>query len=119
MNVGETLDAPSREEWRKWLVEHHGLEAEVWLVFHKKSSGRPSLGYDEAVEEAVCFGWIDGRVKSLDGERYARRFTPRRPGGSWSPYNKRRALKMLRAGKMTPAGERFLPPDVLAAWGGE
>jgi uncharacterized protein YdeI (YjbR/CyaY-like superfamily) len=118
MDVGDTFYAASREEWRSWLAERHGAAAEVWLVFYKKDSGRPSLPYADAVEEAICYGWIDGLVKSLDDGKYARRFSPRRPGGGWSAYNKRRALKMLRAGKMTPAGEKLLPPEVLAAWGG-
>jgi uncharacterized protein YdeI (YjbR/CyaY-like superfamily) len=117
MEFGETFSTTSREEWRQWLAEHHGLKAEIWLVFYKKGSGKPSLPYEEAVEEAVCYGWIDSLVKSIDEERYARRFSPRRPGGEWSAYNMRRALKMLRAGKMAPAGEALLPPEVLEAWG--
>jgi len=117
MDVGETLVTNSREEWRQWLAENHGRKAEIWLVFYNKASGKLSLGYEEAVEEAVCYGWIDSLVRSLGEERYARRFSPRRPGSRWSAYNMRRALKMLRAGKMTREGEALLPPEVWEAWG--
>ncbi|MGD8717354.1 MAG: hypothetical protein PVH29_00900 [Candidatus Zixiibacteriota bacterium] len=117
MEIGETLDTASREEWRQWLAENHESKDEIWVVFYKKASGKPSLPYDEAVEEAVCFGWIDGLVKAIDDEKYTRRFSPRRPGSAWSAYNKRRALKMLRAGKMTAPGEALLPPEVLDAYG--
>jgi len=117
MDVGDTLETASREEWRQWLAENHYDKREIWLVFYKKESGKPSLGYGEAVEEAVCFGWIDNMVRALGEEKYARRFSPRRPGSEWSTYNKNRALKMLRAGKMTPAGEALLPPDVREAFG--
>jgi len=113
MDVGETFYTASREEWRRWLAERHRGKAEIWLVFYKKASGRPSLPYGDAVEEAVCYGWIDGIIKPLDGEKYTRRFSPRRKGSRWSEHNKRRALKMLREGKMTPAGEVLLPGDVL------
>ena len=117
MKIGETLDTASREEWRHWLAQNHDSKDEIWLVFYKKASGKPSLPYDEAVEEAVCYGWIDSLVKSIDDDKYTRRFSPRRPGSEWSAYNKRRALKMMRTGKMTPPGEALLPPEVLDAFG--
>lgn len=83
------------------------------MVFYKKLSRKPSIDYDEAVEEALCYGWIDGRIKRMDVERYLLRFTPRRQGSSWSESNKRRALRMLREGKMTQAGLKSLPTEVL------
>jgi len=83
------------------------------LVFYKKLSRKPSIDYDEAVEEALCYGWIDGRIKRMDVERYLLRFTPRRQESSWSESNKRRALRMLREGKMTQAGLKSLPTEVL------
>ena len=82
MEIGEMLDTASREEWRQWLAENHDVKDAIWVVFYKKASGRPSLPYDEAVEEAVCYGWIDGLVKSIDDEKYTRRFSPRRPGSA-------------------------------------
>jgi uncharacterized protein YdeI (YjbR/CyaY-like superfamily) len=72
------LDVPSCEAWREWLAEHHGSESEIWLVIHKVHTGRPSIAYEDAVDEALCFGWIDSLIKRLDDERYARKFTPRR-----------------------------------------
>lgn len=83
------------------------------MVFYKKLSRKPSIDYDEAVEEALCYGWIDGRIKRMDVERYLLRFTPRRQESSWSESNKRRALRMLREGKMTQAGLKSLPTEVL------
>lgn len=94
----------SREEWRAWLEEHHADAAEAWLVHCKKGAGRPCLGYDEGVEEAVCFGWIDGMLRSIDRETYALRYTPRRRGSIWSESNKGRAERLIREGRMTPAG---------------
>jgi uncharacterized protein YdeI (YjbR/CyaY-like superfamily) len=113
MEIGETLYVNSRDAWRAWLAGHHAEKPEVWLVFCRKDSGKPSLSYGEAVEEAICYGWIDSQIRSLDGERFARRFTPRRPGSRWSNYNRQRALKMLREGRMTGAGKALLPEDVL------
>jgi uncharacterized protein YdeI (YjbR/CyaY-like superfamily) len=94
----------SRADWRGWLETHHGREVEVWLVFHKKHTGVSGVDYGASVEEALCFGWIDSLVKRLDADRYARKFTPRRPGSRWSKSNRGRAEKMIAAGRMTPAG---------------
>jgi len=74
-----TLEVGSRREWRAWLQDHHDSEAEIWLVFPKRHTGRASLSYDDAVEEALCFGWVDSLIRRLDDDRYARKFTPRRP----------------------------------------
>lgn len=104
MEITETTYAASREEWRAWLEQNHDKAPEIWLVYYKKNSGKPSVSYDEAVEEALCFGWIDGITKTLDADRYAQRFTPRRPKSNWSEPNKRRVEKMIREGRMTPAG---------------
>ena len=68
----KTVDARNGEQWRKWLFKHHDSESEVWLVFHKRRTGRPSIAYNDAVDEALCFGWIDSLVKRLDDDRYAR-----------------------------------------------
>ena len=116
MDASETLYVLSREKWRAWLAHHHTQKQEVWLVFFRKGSGKPSLSYDEAVEEAICYGWIDSQIQSLDQERFARRFTPRREGSTWSDHNRKRALKMLREGQMTEAGKALLPDEVVRSW---
>jgi len=100
----ETLEARDRAEWRRWLARHHAKASEIWLVFHKVNAGGPTLSYDESVEEALCFGWVDSLIRRLDESRYARKFTPRKPGSRWSASNKARAEKMIGAGLMKPAG---------------
>ena len=72
----KTFDARTLARWRKWLADHHHADSEVWLIFHKQHTGKPSVAYLDAVDEALCYGWIDGLVKRLDEDRYARRFTP-------------------------------------------
>lgn len=99
-----TLYATSREEWRAWLEQNHASEPEVWLVFYKKHTGQPTVFYEEAVEEALCFGWIDSIVRRIDDEKHMQKFSPRKDGSNWSETNKRRVWKMYRAGKMTAAG---------------
>jgi uncharacterized protein YdeI (YjbR/CyaY-like superfamily) len=96
----------SRGAWRRWLEKNHGEAGEVWLVFYKRHTGKPTLSYNDAVEEALCFGWIDGIKKSVDAERYMHRFTPRKPGSKWSESNKRRVARLVEAGLMAPAGEK-------------
>lgn len=93
-----------RNAWRAWLAANHGKAGETWLVFYKKHTGRNTVSYRESVEEALCFGWIDGLKRRIDEERYAYRFTPRRRGSKWSPLNIRLAEKMIAQGKMKPAG---------------
>ena len=94
----------TRDEWRKWLAEHHQTERELWLVFFKKETGKPSLEYDVSVEEALCFGWVDSIIKKIDAEKYARKFTPRNSGSLWSDSNKKRVKKMITEGRMTEFG---------------
>lgn len=95
----------NREDWRAWLEKNHGSQDEVWLVYYKKHTAKPTIPYDDAVEEALCFGWIDSIVRRIDDQRYMQKYTPRRKGSMWSVPNKRRALKMIRQGRMTPAGK--------------
>jgi len=92
------------EEWRKWLSRFHDKEMEIWLVFYKKESGKPTLGYEQAVEEALCFGWIDSIIKKIDDESYARKFTPRKENSAWSASNKRRIKKLVEERRMTSIG---------------
>ena len=112
MEIGETLLPTSRKEFRRWLQKHHADRTEIWWIQYKKATGKPSLDYVEAVEEAICFGWIDGFVKTIDAQRYATRFTPRRPRSNWTATNKERARKMITTGKMTAAGRKNLPEDL-------
>lgn len=100
------LQASNRAEWRSWLSRNHADATEVWLVYFKKHTRKTSISYPESVEEAICFGWIDGLKKRIDDERYTHRFTPRRPGSKWSPRNIDIARKMIAMGKMTEAGRR-------------
>lgn len=96
--------AKSRTEWRNWLNQNHGKSTGIWLVFYKKHTGKPTLEYDAAVEEALCFGWIDSIIKKLDGERYVRKFTPRKSDSRWSELNKKRVKKLMRQGLMRESG---------------
>ncbi|WP_026880381.1 YdeI/OmpD-associated family protein [Hymenobacter norwichensis] len=94
----------SRAAWRQWLQEHHASGPGVWLVYCKKSSGQPSLTYAEAVEEALCFGWIDSHPRKLDADRTQLLFTPRKPRSGWSRVNKERLERLEAAGQLMPAG---------------
>src|SRR6056297_2963044 len=94
----------SRNEFRNWLEEHHDTAEELRVGYYKVDAGRSGIGYGESVEEALCFGWIDGLVKGIDDETYTRRFTPRSPDSKWSKANKERVEAMVEAGKITPAG---------------
>jgi uncharacterized protein YdeI (YjbR/CyaY-like superfamily) len=95
----------SRSQWRRWLAENHDREKNgIWLVFNKKETGRPSLGYEESVEEALCFGWIDSIIKRINDDQYCRKFTPRRDGSRWSNTNKKRVEKIIKEGRMTEFG---------------
>ena len=91
--------------WREWLAAHHDRDEGVWMVYYKKATGKQSLSYDEAVDEAICFGWIDSQPRKLDAERSMRYFSPRRAESGWSRVNKERIERMTAAGKMTPAGQ--------------
>ena len=109
MRISHTVHLETRSEWRAWLAEHHVKETEIWLVYNKKQSGLPRVSYDEAVEEALCFGWIDGIVKPIDDDRYAQRFTPRREKSRWSELNRRRFRRLVKEGRMTAAGRERGP----------
>lgn len=94
----------NRSQWRDWLAEHHQDETGVWLISNKKHTGEPRLGYDDAVEEAICFGWIDSKVNALDEKRSMLWFTPRKAATGWSKLNKARVTRLIAAGLMAPAG---------------
>jgi uncharacterized protein YdeI (YjbR/CyaY-like superfamily) len=102
--VTKQLYVTSRDDWRAWLKENHDVEQEVWLVYYKKHTGKPRIHYDDAVEEALCFGWIDSIVKKIDAEKYIQKYTPRKQKSIWSEANKKRAERMIKQGRMTEAG---------------
>ena len=112
MEIGETIYVTTADDFRKWLILNHKIKKEIWLIQYKKATKKPSINYVEAVEEAICFGWIDGLEKGMDAERYALRFSPRRPKSNWTNTNKDRARKMIAERRMTAAGRATLPPDV-------
>jgi uncharacterized protein YdeI (YjbR/CyaY-like superfamily) len=107
----KTLDLATLEEWRAWLASHHASESEVWLVFYKRETGRASIAYGDAIDEALCFGWVDSLVKRLDDGRYARKFTPRKPDSRWSTVNRRRYAQLKASGRLMPAGADRPPSE--------
>ena len=113
MATRKTLYVTTRQQWRDWLAKHGQSETEVWLIYYKKESGHPRIPYDDAVEEAICFGWIDSIVKRMDDEKFAQKFTPRRDGSRWSPLNERRVRKLIKEGRMTEAGMAKVDPAIL------
>jgi uncharacterized protein YdeI (YjbR/CyaY-like superfamily) len=94
----------TRAEWREWLERHHTQAEGVWLISFKKGTGKPRFEYEEAVEEALCFGWVDSKSNKLDAERSMLWFAPRRPRTGWSRSNKERAKRLIETGLMMPAG---------------
>lgn len=98
----------SRKSWRSWLQKNHAVRDEVWLVFYKRHTGKPTLSYNDAVEEALCFGWIDGVKRSVDNERYMHRFSPRTPESRWSESNRKRVARLESAGQIMPPGKRAI-----------
>jgi uncharacterized protein YdeI (YjbR/CyaY-like superfamily) len=102
--TGEPIHFAAVENWRSWLEQNHATEADVWLTIYKKHSETPSVTVQEAMQEAICFGWIDSSMQPIDGERYALRFTPRRKTSNWSERNKGWAARLIEEGRMTEAG---------------
>ena len=123
MKLGKTLYIQNRKDWRTWLEKNYDKEKEIWLIYPNKSSGRSRLEYNDAVEEALCFGWIDSTVKKVDENSFAQRFSPRNPKSGYSQANKERLRKLVKEGKVIPSvraslgdilSEKFvIPPDIL------
>jgi uncharacterized protein YdeI (YjbR/CyaY-like superfamily) len=103
------LQVSGRDEWRRWLERHHASSPGIWLVFYKRHAGRASVDYESAVEEALCFGWVDSLVKRLDESRYMIKVTPRKPDSVWSTLNRRRYAKVKAEGLLAPAGVERAP----------
>lgn len=104
----KTFYAKSRKEWRRWLEKNHAIETRVWLILYKKNSTTKSVTYAEAVEEALCFGWIDSKANTRDAESYYQYFAQRKPKGIWSKINRERVGRLILEGRMTPAGQAVI-----------
>jgi uncharacterized protein YdeI (YjbR/CyaY-like superfamily) len=107
----KTFEARTPEQWRNWLADHHESDSEVWLVFYKQHTGQASIDYGDAVDEALCFGWIDSLVRRLDDARFARKFTPRKLDSKWSTSNRHRYAQLKVSGRLAPAGLNRPPTD--------
>lgn len=117
MNIGKTLYVTNRQQWRSWLKKNHATKKDIWLVYYRKESGKPRIPYNDAVEEALCFGWIDSILKKIDTFRFTQRFTPRNPKSQLSALNRERVKRLIKTGKMTAVGleaikHRFHPRHV-------
>ena len=104
MQITTTLYVTNRTQWRSWLAKHHQSAKEIWLIYYKKQSGKSRIPYDDAVEEALCYGWIDSTTKAIDEECYAQRFSPRRKNSFLSELNKERVRRLIKRNKMTRFG---------------
>jgi uncharacterized protein YdeI (YjbR/CyaY-like superfamily) len=113
--ASKTLYVTNRDDWRAWLERNHARANEVWLIYYKKHTGHPRIPYDDAVEEALCFGWIDSTVRRLDEDRFLQRFTPRKDTSNWCESNRVRLQKLIAEGKMTAAGLSKVAEGVLDA----
>src|SRR3989344_2198052 len=104
MKLGKTVYLKNRQLWRNWLEKNHKNTSEIWLVFPKSHTRKPRVAYPDAVEEALCFGWIDSIAKRIDEDSFAQRFSPRKPRSNWSQANLERVRRLKRLGLMTPSG---------------
>jgi len=100
----ENFCPANRTAWREWLIKNHGSTQSVWLVIYKKTSGKQTITWSEAVDEALCFGWVDSRRKPVDSEQFIQFFCKRKPNSTWSRINKEKVLTLIHLGKMLPAG---------------
>jgi len=125
MEITESIEVKSREEWRAWLQENYQSRQEIWLIFKKKSSGKARIAYNDAVEEALCFGWIDSQTRRIDEVSYAQRFSRRKPGSPYSQANKERLKWLISRGMVVPEvllqisglvwDDAVMPEDIIKA----
>ena len=106
MKITKIFYPKDKKAWRNWLEKNHAKKKEVWLLYYRKSSGKPRIPYYDAVDEGLCFGWIDGTVKSIDEEKFAQRFSPRRKRSRWSTTNTKRYLVLLKQGCVVDSGKK-------------
>ena len=104
MKLGKTIYVTHKKDWRSWLKKNHNKEKEIWLIYYNKSSGKPRISYNDAVDEALCYGWIDSTIKKIDHKSFAQRFTPRRPKSILSEMNKERIRRLIAQKRMTKKG---------------
>jgi uncharacterized protein YdeI (YjbR/CyaY-like superfamily) len=104
MQISQSFTAPDRAAWHAWLAEHGSSTTEIWLVYYKAATGKPGISYQDSLEEALCFGWVDSLIQKIDEEKYARKFTPRKAGSKWSELNKHLVAKLIQEGRMTEIG---------------
>jgi uncharacterized protein YdeI (YjbR/CyaY-like superfamily) len=123
VKVGKTLYVKNRQEWRRWLAKNGSTATEIWLIYYKKASGKPRIPYNDAVDEALCYGWIDSLLKPIDAHKYAQRYSPRKKTSKLSDMNRERVRRLVKSGHMTKAGlaaiehtgkGEKLPADILA-----
>jgi uncharacterized protein YdeI (YjbR/CyaY-like superfamily) len=107
-----TIEIASTAQWQAWLGDNRERVDQVWVAIYKKSTGKQTVTFDELLEEALCWGWVDTQTKGLDDERYSIRFRRRRPGSNWSPTNRAIVCRLLEQSRMTPAGSAVLPDDL-------
>ena len=112
----KALHFTTRKKWREWLSRNHASKSEALLLIYKREPSNAELSNRDAIEEALCFGWVDGWFRPVDSERWVIRYTPRRKGSSWSDYNIARAWKLLNENQMTPTGLAKLPSEVISVW---
>jgi uncharacterized protein YdeI (YjbR/CyaY-like superfamily) len=116
MEITNPKHFKNRDQFRKWLEKNHAKQTELWILFYKVHTNIKSVRYAEAVEEALCFGWIDGILKRIDDEKHAQRFTPRKAKSIWSKVNKERAKRMIEGGRMTDAGLTKIKEAKKSGW---
>ena len=104
MQITNTFIPKDRADWRSWLAENGSSATEIWLIYYKAGTGKAGISYQDSLEEALCFGWVDSLIQKIDGEKYARKFTPRKAGSKWSELNKHLVAKLVQQGRMTAAG---------------
>ena len=113
MEIGKSEHFKNLNDWHQWLDNHHDNKDVLWMIFYKIHTGIPSISYEDAVEEALCFGWIDSTIKRIDDERYARKFTPRNKNSVWSETNRKRIEKLLDEKRLTPVGIRVIDGEII------
>ena len=115
MSIDNAIQMSTADEFAKWLAEHGASETEQWIAIFKKASGRQTVTFPELLDVALCYGWVDVKIKGIDQERYAIRFVPRRPKSNWSELNRGTVKRLLDEGRMTEAGRAVLPDDLYEA----
>ncbi|MDQ4144108.1 MAG: hypothetical protein M3198_10275 [Actinomycetota bacterium] len=112
LDVSQAITVSSADEFDRWLRDNGASERQRVVAIYKKASGKQTVTFDELLDIALCHGWVDTQTKSIDDQRYAIRFAPRRPGSNWSAANRERVRRLLRDGRLTQAGKGVLPPDL-------